>query len=79
MRVVHEGTCPARNKFVDKRLAGLYAFLGKTGDPVHAVGYALAVPVHTGVFRQFIGHKNSHLVAFEHFNRRARALPVVTP
>ena len=79
MRVVHEGTCAARDKLVNKCLAGLYAFLGQSRDAVHAVGYALAVPVHAGVFRQFVGHKNSHLVTFDNFNRRARALPVVTP
>ena len=79
MRVIHEGSRSLRHEFVYVGLARLYAWLGETGDAVHAIGHTLAVPVHAGVLGQFVGDEYTHLVAFDHFNRRARALPVVTP
>jgi hypothetical protein len=60
MRVVHEGAGPARDELVDEGLARLDALLRQAGDAVHAVGQALAVPVHAGVLGQLVGDEDAH-------------------
>ena len=77
--VVHEGSRPARHKLVHKGLSHRDLFLVQTANTVHAIGQALAVPMHSGVLRQFVRHKNPHLVTLDHLNGRAGALAVVTP
>ena len=79
MWVVHEGTGAARLEFVDKSFAHRNRRLVQARHAVHAVGQALAVPMHGGVFRQLVGDKNAHLVALHHLDGRAGALAVVAP
>src|SRR5579875_3601609 len=79
MWVVHEGTTFRELEFIDKGFAGGDMRLGKPSDPVHAVGQYHAMPVHGGVFRQFVCDKDADLVAFDDFNCRAGRLPIVAP
>ncbi len=79
MRVVHERPRPARDEFVDERLAHTDRRLGQSGHAVHAVGQALAVPVDAGVLRQAVGDEQAHPVALHHFDRRSGGLSVVAP
>ena len=53
--------------------------LGQARHAIHAVGQALAVPVHAGVLGQAVSHKNAHPVALDNLNSGAGALPVVAP
>ncbi len=79
MRVVHEGAGAARHELIDEGFARRDSGLGQAGDAIHAIRQTLAVPVHGGMFRQFIRHENPHPVAFHHLDRRPRALAVVSP
>ena len=79
MRVVHESARPARDELVDVGLARWNAGLVQAGDAIHAVGQALAVPVHAGHLRQLVGDKDAHPVPLDDLDRRARALAVVAP
>jgi hypothetical protein len=79
VRVVHEGTGPARHELVDMGLARRDARLVQARHAVHAVGQALAVPVDAGALAELAGHKQTYPVAFHDLDRRPRALAVVAP
>ena len=79
MRVVHESARTTRDELVDKGLASWDGRLCKAGHPIHAVGQALTVPMHAGVFRQLVGDEDAHAVALHHLYRGAGALAVVAP
>ena len=79
VRVVHECAGAAGLELVDKGLARLNGRLGEARDAVHAVGQALAVPVHAGVLGQAVGDEDAHPVPLDHLNGGARRLAVVAP
>ena len=79
MGVVHEGTWPTRNELIDKSLARLDCWLIQSCNTIHPIGQALPMPMNAGVLWQFVRHKYPNSVTLDNFNRRARALPVVTP
>ena len=79
VRVVHEGAGTARLKFVDKSFAHRNRRLVQARHAVHAIGQALAVPMHAGMFRQFVGDKYAYLVTLHHLDGRPGALAVVAP
>jgi len=79
MRVVHEGAGAARDKLINEGLAGLDAGLVQPGNPIHAIGQALAVPVDARVLRQLVGDEDAHAVTFHHFDGRPGRLAVVAP
>ncbi len=79
VRVVHEGAGAARHELVDEGLARRNARLRQAGDAVHAVGQPLAVPVDAVQFAQLVGDEDANPIAFDHFDRRPRALAVVAP
>ena len=79
VRVVHEGAGAARDELVDEGLARRDARLRQAGHAVHAVGQALAMPVDAGLLAELVGDEDAHAVAFDHLDRRSRALAVVAP
>ena len=79
VRVVHEGAGASRHKLVNPGFAHGDLPLVQASHAVHAIGQALAVPVHGGVLGQFVRHINAHLVALNHLDGRAGTLAVVTP
>jgi hypothetical protein len=60
-------------------LPGWNARLVQTGHAVHAIGQALTMPVDAGVFGKLVGDEDSHAVALDDLDGRARALAVVAP
>ena len=79
MRVIHECARPASDEFINKSFSYGDLLLIQAAHAIHAVGQTLAMPMHRGVLRQFVRHKQSHTITFDHFNRRSGALPVVAP
>ncbi len=79
MRVVHERPARLDLEFVDEGLARLDVRLIEAAHSVHSVRHDHAVPVHRGVFGQFVGDEDAHLVAFDRFDGWTRSLPVVAP
>ena len=79
MGVIHEGAWPACHELVDKGLARWNLRLGESADTIHSAGQTLPVPMNGGVLRQAVGDEDAHPVAFDHFDRWAGALSVVTP
>ena len=72
MWVVHECARAARYKLIHKGFTGSYGWLVQAGYTVHPIGQALTVPMHAGVLRQAVGHKQANLVTLYNLNGGSR-------
>ena len=61
--VVPEGAGVGRRELVDEALAGPDRFLRETGDPIHGIRQADAMPMDGGVLAQLVAHRDPHRLA----------------
>ena len=79
MRVIHVGSGPPEQEFVDKGFSGRDMRLIETTDAVHAVRQALAMPMHCCIFGELVGDVDADLVALDRLDRRAGGLTIIAP
>ena len=79
VRVIHKGAVLLKLEFVDERLARRDVRLREATDAIHAGRQQHSVPVNGGVFREFVGHENTDLIAFHCLDGWARRLAVIAP